>query len=155
MHRLLILEPEHSGGRRDRSNRGKEGWKNRRYKEEGRKKGRGSGEQQGVTSVGVERETRLERGGGGRESESKARAMERDRERVSANQAASLSPGLITVRRLRLFIIRPRQTRQPVTLEFITQAEPAACSHRSEEERRAKPDSGWLFYLKLQTSPCF
>lgn len=38
-------------------------------------------------------------------------------------------------------------------LEFIIHAEPAASSHRSGEERRAKPDSGWLFYLKLQTSP--
>lgn len=81
-------------------------------KEEGirRKVGRkGEGAQRG-TSVGVERDKLIEerQKAGERESESKAREM--DGERASANQAASPSPGLITVRRLRLFIIRPRQT---------------------------------------------
>ncbi len=42
--------------------------------------------------------------------EQSERDGKRQRERASANQAASLSPGLITVRRLRLFITRPRQT---------------------------------------------
>lgn len=61
MHRLLILEPEHSGGRQDGSNRRNVGWKNRRYKEKGRQKGRGSEEQHGGKYVGVERETHLEK----------------------------------------------------------------------------------------------
>lgn len=61
MHRLLILEPEHFGGRQDGGNRRNEGWKNRRYKEKRRQKGRGREEQHGGKSVGVERETHLEK----------------------------------------------------------------------------------------------
>lgn len=95
MHRLLILEPEHSGGRWE----GKEGDRNGEEVEHSR----------GVSSMGVERETKREEKQRKEGRQGIREQSKRDGKRQT-NQAASLSPALITVRRVRLFITRPRQT---------------------------------------------
>lgn len=103
MHSLLILEPQHSGEGQEGTDRGMEEREEGIGRKEDRKKESGAQQAGNVCESGKKRKKE------GDNQRATEREMETGRETEGEHLPSKQHPSL-TVRLLRLFIIRPRQT---------------------------------------------